>query len=34
MDSKPIDKITESLALRWELYEPAEMTGRVEYLGP
>ena len=31
-DTKSIGEIIQSLVLIWEVYEPEEMTGRVEYL--
>ncbi len=31
-DTKSIGEIIQSLVLIWEVYEPEEMTGRVEYV--
>jgi hypothetical protein len=31
-DSRTIGEIVRSLVLIWEIYEPGEMTGRVEFL--
>jgi predicted nuclease of predicted toxin-antitoxin system len=31
-DTKPIGELIQSLVLVWEVYEPEEMAGRVEYL--
>lgn len=31
-DAKPIGELIQSLVLVWELHEPDEMAGRVEYL--